>query len=71
MDHYFVHQPTAIDALLLTLALAFLTTYLFYERNLKLAARLQFSRLAITSLLLEDFAVLDGTSLWPSLQPSG
>ncbi len=34
MDHYFIHDISAIETLLLTLALAFATTYLFYERNL-------------------------------------
>jgi len=30
MDHYFIHDATAIETLLLTLAIAFVTTYLFY-----------------------------------------
>jgi hypothetical protein len=39
MDHCFVHDPRAIEVILLTLAVAFLTTYLFFERNLKLEVR--------------------------------
>jgi len=35
MDHCFVHQVVAVEALLLTLALAFVLTHLFYTRNLK------------------------------------
>jgi len=33
MDHCFVHEPTAIEALLLTLSAAFLLTHLFYESS--------------------------------------
>jgi len=64
MDHCFVHDPTAIEVLLLTLALAFLTTYLFYERNLKPAVRKSLTRLALVRRLAED--ILD-----VALQPSG
>jgi len=51
MDHCFVHNPVAMEALLLTLAVAFLTTYLFYERNLKSQIR-PASRLALASRFL-------------------
>lgn len=51
MDHCFVHNPVAMEALLLTLALAFLTTYLFYERNLKPQIR-PATRLALASTFL-------------------
>ena len=54
MDHAFVHNPTAIEVLLLALALAFLTTYLFYEGNLKEPARRFLSRLTLAARLLED-----------------
>lgn len=54
MDHSFVHDPRAIEVILLTLALAFLTTYLFFERNLKPQARRFLSRLALADRLLED-----------------
>lgn len=64
MDHSFIHDPTAIEALLLTLALAFLTTYLFYERNLKPALRRHLTRLALASRLNEDLGRV-------ALQPSG
>ncbi len=63
MDHCFVHDTTAIEALLLTLALAFLTTYLFFDRNLKPEARHQLTRLMFGDLLATDVRV--------ALQPSG
>lgn len=66
MDHCFVHDVGAVEALLLTLALAFLTTYLFYERNLKPAGRRHLTRLALAGRLLEDLAVLAGATAWPS-----
>jgi len=66
MDHCFVHAPVAIEALLLTLAVAFLTTYLFYARNLKPAARRAMTRLALASRLLEDLAAPAGASVWPT-----
>lgn len=64
MDHSFIHDPTAIEALLLTLALAFFTTYLFFENNLKPAARRHLTRLALAARLLEDVGTV-------ALQPSG
>lgn len=69
MDHCFVHDPTATEALLLTLAAAFVLTYLFYERNLKPAARRHVSRLALAARLREEF-VLSGPPLWPAVQRS-
>ena len=71
MDHCFVHDPNAIIVLLLTLAIAFLTTYLFYERNLKPAARRHLSRLALAARLLEDLVILRGAPAWPPPEPSG
>ena len=71
MDHCFVHNTTAIEALLLTLAVAFLTTYLFFERNLKPAARIRLSRLALASRLFEDLLHCNGETIWPSLKRSG
>jgi hypothetical protein len=72
MDHYFIHDPTAIETLLLTLAIAFLTTYLFYERNLKAPARRHLTRLAMAARLADDLVLLRGTSVWPpALEPSG
>ena len=53
----------AIEALLLTLALAFLTTYLFFERNLKPAFRRHLTRLALAARLAED---IDRVALQPS-----
>jgi len=64
MDHCFVHQVVAVDALLLTLALAFVLTYLFYARNLKPTARRPLTRLALADRLREDFAQ-PGGRVWP------
>jgi len=71
MDHCFVHNPNAIEALLLTLAAAFLVSYLFYERNLKPEARRHMTRLALGRRFLEDFVLLQGATAWPHFQPSG
>jgi hypothetical protein len=64
MDHCFVHEPRAIEVILLTLAVAFLTTYLFFERNLKPEMRRHLTRLALARRLAEDVAKI-------ALQPSG
>lgn len=64
MNHCFVHHPNAITALLLTLAIAFLATYLFYERNLKPEARRYMTRLAMVRRFVEDLVSLNGESLW-------
>lgn len=64
MDHSFIHDPIAIETLLLTLALAFLTTYLFFEKNLKPAARRYLTRLTLAARLLEDLGTV-------AFQPSG
>ena len=61
MDHCFVHDPRAIEVILPTLAVAFLTTYLFFERNLKPELRRPLTRLAMGGRLAEGLA----------LQPSG
>lgn len=71
MDHCFVHNVTAIEVLLLTLFLAFLLTYLFYERNLKPPARRFMTRLAMADRLFEDLVLAAGANLWPSFQGSG
>lgn len=71
MDHYFIHNTTAIETLLLTLALAFVTTYLFYQRNLKASARRHLTRLALAARLVDDLTLLRGASVWPALQRSG
>jgi hypothetical protein len=70
MDHSFRHNVTAMQALLLTLAAAFLLTYLFYERNLKPVARRHLTRLALATRLREELALLAGASLWPAVQRS-
>ena len=69
MDHWFIHQPTAIEAVLLMLATAFLLTYLFCARNLQPVARRHLTRLALAARLLEGFAG-PGESLWPEVQRS-
>lgn len=66
MDHCFIHHPVAMDALLLTLAVAFLTTYLFFERNLKPAARRHLTRLALAARLMEELALPAEAPVWPS-----
>jgi hypothetical protein len=71
MDHYFIHDVNAIENLLLTLAMAFLATYLFYERNLKASARRHLSRLALATRMADDLPLLGGASAWPPLEPSG
>jgi hypothetical protein len=71
MDHCFVHHPTAIVALLLTLALAMATTYLFYQRNLKPEARRHLTRLALAGRFREDIISYRGVSLWPAPEPDG
>jgi hypothetical protein len=71
MDHYFIHDINAIETLLLTLATAFLTTYLFYERNLKAPARRHLSRLALAARMADDLPLLAGASAWTPPEPSG
>jgi hypothetical protein len=66
MDHCFIHHPVAMEALLLTLAVAFLTTYLFYARNLKPAARRHLTRLALAARLREDLTLRAGAPIWLS-----
>ena len=71
MDHCFVHNLVAIQTLLLTLAIAFLTTYVFYERNLKPDVRRHLTRLALADRLREDLCLPGGVSIWPPDRPSG
>jgi len=71
MDHCFIHNANAIAVLLLTLALAFLVSYLFYERNLKPQARRHLTRSALANRFMEDFSALDGTTLWATHQQPG
>jgi hypothetical protein len=66
MDHCFRHHPAAIEILLLVLAAAFLLSYVFYERNLKPAARRYLTRLALAGRLREDLAGAT-SSLWPAV----
>jgi hypothetical protein len=71
MDHYFIHDITAIETLLLTLAIAFLTTYLFHQRNLKAPARRHLTRLALAARMADDLTRIGGASAWSLLEPSG
>jgi hypothetical protein len=64
LDHCFVHDPVAILVILLTLAIAFLTTYLFYERNCQPAVRARITRETFSIDLREGFATDRGPSLW-------
>lgn len=68
-DHCFKHDTNAIEAVLLILALAFLFTYLFYERNLKPQARKYLTRLSITDRLIEGLSNLTTTPIWGLLRP--
>ena len=70
LDHCFIHDIVALEALVLTLAVAFVTTYLFYARQLKPAARRHLTRLALAARLREDFALLAGAWIWPEVQRS-
>jgi hypothetical protein len=70
MDHCFVHEPPALEALLLALSAAFLLTDLFYERNLKPGDHRPRTRLALAARLREELAGLTGAPLWPEVQRS-
>src|SRR5262249_13281326 len=70
LGHCFIHDAVAIEALFLTLAVAFVTTYLFYARQPKPAARRHLSRLALASRLREELARLAGAWIWPAVQRS-
>jgi hypothetical protein len=70
MDHCVVHEPTAIEALLLTLSAAFLLTDPFCERNLKPRAHRPRTRLALAARLREAFALRACTPVWPEVQRS-
>jgi Transposase DDE domain len=70
LGHCFIHHVVAIEALVLTLAVAFLTTYLFYARHLKPAARRHLTRLALAGRLRDDLSVLAGAWIWPAVQRS-
>lgn len=63
MDHCFCHQPTAIIATLMILAMAFSLTTLFFGRNLKPEARKNKTRLFLASLFIADILGNQGCSL--------
>ena len=71
MDHYLIHDIIAIKTLLLTLAIAFVTTHLFHQRDLKAPARRHLTRLALAARLADDLTLLGGASAWSLLEPSG
>lgn len=54
LDHCFKHHPTAIEAFLLTLAVAFALSSVFFSRNLKPAARAGRTRVFLASLLASE-----------------
>ena len=70
MDHCFRHDPTAVEALLLILATAFLLTYLFHARNLKPTTRRHLTRLALAARLREDFGLRAAAPVWPAIERS-
>jgi hypothetical protein len=70
LGHCFIHNVVAIEALVLTLAVAFLITYLFHTRQLKPAARRHLTRLALAWRLRDDLSVLAGAWIWPAVQRS-
>jgi hypothetical protein len=70
MDHCFIHHVVAIEALLLTLAVAFLTTDLFYARQLKPAGRPHLTRQTLATRLRDDLTLLAGAWIWPAVQRS-
>ena len=59
------------ETLLLTLAIAFVTSYLFYARNPKTRARRHLTRLELAARMIDDFTLLGGASAWSLLEPSG
>lgn len=63
MDHCFCHQPTAIIAVLMILAMAFSLTTLFFGRNLKPEMRKNKTRLFLASLFIADFLSNQGCYL--------
>jgi hypothetical protein len=69
MDHCFVHNTNATLALLLTMALALATTALFFERNIKAAARRHLTRSSLVICFLEDIATRPNTPVWPRARP--
>jgi hypothetical protein len=54
LDHCFKHEPTAIESFLLTLAVAFALSTVFFSRNLKPVARAGRTRVFLASLLAID-----------------
>ncbi len=66
MDHCFHHHPTAILACLLILAMAFVLTRVFFERNLKpqFKLRLNLTRMALARLFFDDLAKQWTGSFW-------
>jgi hypothetical protein len=54
LDHCFKHEPTAIEAFLLTLSLAFALSGVFFSRNLKPPARAGRTRVFLAWLLAVD-----------------
>lgn len=70
MDHCFIHDVRATEAILLTLAIAFITTYLFFAGNLKPQVRSSLTRLELASRFLEDIAACVSDSFSWAIRPS-
>lgn len=70
MDHCYIHDIRATEALLLTLAIAFTTSYLFFARNLKPQIRSFLNRLELAARFLEDIAVRVTDSFSWSILPA-
>ncbi len=71
MDHCFVHNTTASLAILLTMAMALATTALFFERNIKAAARRHLTRSSLVIRFLEDIIACHGISVWARARSPG
>lgn len=73
LDPGVLHDVVATEAVLLTLALAFLLTYLlyaWYARQLKPAARRHLGRAALAVRWREELSQLAGSGLWPAIPRS-
>lgn len=70
MDHCFIHDVSAAEALLLTLAIAFITSYLFFARNLKPQVRSSLTRIELALRFLEDIALCATGSFSWSIRPA-
>jgi hypothetical protein len=63
-DHCFRHDPNAMTAFLLTLAIALLLVHAFWRRNLKPAVRDLWTCLALRAQFFRDFGTTISWSAW-------